>query len=254
MRWILLLVAALGSVGAWAYIPPSGYMVSKLAQRRTGFRTLRITSQVIAFKDGQPAGADFQETLTYDTGAEVLISEASSSGKPLYRLRRSLQESNASASPLGDFLLFSSKASTVEASLRSKGIPVVNDKEETLFMRRWKEAVAWIIGNPADASPSLWIEKDSFLPLVLKWSAPGKSEPLELEFEGFSFYNGYQYPRKIRLSSEGKVVLEADLKTIDLNVKLDPLPAGTTLGVAEAGEQLDDDGKTLLQTYYQFVR
>ena len=133
---------------------------------------------------------------------------------------------------------------------------------EKNMLTRWNKTIVWILGVDSPkgkgASPQLWVEKDSFLPLRLFASLePDKGGELDdLEFQNYRYNREFPYPRTIQLypASSRQSVLRADLTEIQIDSGQDPGRAQMTTGFTDAGNAAPSALRDLIQSYYTVVR
>jgi hypothetical protein len=270
MRWKTVLIAAglLSSAVAWAYVPPSQYIVKSMTTRRMGLKVVRIRSQVVALDGDKPTDVHFKATTVYSAQTQTLRSWATDSAdKELYRIERKAPQFLPA-----DALLFELNPQQVAKNLKDRGIPIKTEEEllllkdeeerraaETERLVRWKGQLAWVIGptDPKDkTSPQLWVEKDSFFPARL--IADIRDTFADIRFEGFRLYRELPYPRTIYLArKDDTLVLRDDLVEINVN----PSPKELKFPVATGPDGFTDEGnaapgklRELIRQYYELVR
>lgn len=270
---ISLGVTGFHSSKAYAYIPPSQFIVKTWVKKHSDSKALKIRSTITALEDGKPGHLSFRETAIYNFEALTMKSLATDQNDQiLYSTEKNLR----SLSPASK-LLISTNSQEVTEALKEKGILIRTPEEllqlrtetaklksENESMRRWNRSFAWVIGSAADSietqgrlNPQVWFEKDTFLPLRLVYSASGESERLDFQFEDFHYFRDFPYPRNYRVSKKGKEMgLQAQV------IDLTPVPGGTKhsgsatkqVGFTAAGESASGALKDLIQFYYDFVR
>jgi hypothetical protein len=153
-----LLTAACGT--AWAYIPPSSFLVKSLVAKRAGNKGFYVKSRVRALASEQDPG--FIQVSFYDSQARVLkLRGLDAEGRELYSVDRRVDgggEQGAGAPPLAALLMEKNPVELVRI-LKSSGIPIRTESEllalkteeerrasELTVLRRLKPQVAWVIG------------------------------------------------------------------------------------------------------------
>ena len=88
-------------------------------------------------------------------------------------------------------------------------------------LARFGGQVAYVVGDPAEASPQLWVYKDSFLPARLRFTeADGTVWDVRL-FDYASPATGEWFPRVVELSKAGQPWLKLTGVTADAKPKMD---------------------------------
>ena len=257
MRKIGLMIASavLFATSAYAYVPPSQFIVKNIASKRSGVRSVRVKSVLSAFQGGQPQGQKLKEAVWIDYTSHVMRSRMSDeSGRELYAIERRL-DANI---PLVDLLLFDSQPEVLAKGLRQNGIPIRSEAEllsmkseeerrlsETESIARITGGIAWVIGT-TDAS-QLWVEKDTFLPVKLIVKSDEKN--YDVTFDGFRFTKEIPYPKVM-------LVAGTRIESLEMGVNVDMAEMKSTLkpGFTEAGESLDSATSDLVRHFYQLVR
>ncbi len=283
--WVLATALGLGLITlpvAWAYIPPSGFILKSILGKRASVKGLRIRSTVNAMEGSRVTEISFKQVMVYDAQSRTLKSHAYDlNGHELYSIERKLPEvftaQNARAGealPTVSSLLFDSHLESTAAVLRAAGIPIRTDAEllqmkdederrasEIQSLARLRNQVAWVMGPGTKDLlwPQLWVEKDGFLPL--RMIMKGEEGPTDLRFEAYRFQGAYAYPGAITAWKASKLdtdarqgVLREEL--IELSTTPDPkeLRASTSHGYTEAGNAADGATRDLIRRYYSIVR
>src|SRR5262249_9623149 len=137
-------------------------------------------------------------------------------------------------------LLFVKDGTNVYDHFKALGLPLrteadlYSEKEGTMpykpesnvLFTRYENRVAVVVGeegqkpDPGSRATSLWVEKDSFLPLRAVFpSAPESgmaSEPLEFRFASFQPYKNFLYPRVTQIIRNGALWVKTE--TLDVRV------------------------------------
>ena len=253
-----------------AFVPPSFFMIKKLSDKRTGYRTLKVTTLVKELKDKNPTGLQFKQVTFYDERSGSLKSWAIGDGdKPIFYQERRLGVSSGGSvtpAPLPDFLLFQAQVVPLARALIQTGVPVKTELEldeipdaqerrnaEQTAVKRWNGGYAWVIGRDAD-KPQLWVEKDGFLPVRLLLPNTDPNRDVEIQFNSQRSVGGFLYPHEVVLLSRGNSVLKEEVVSVVPNptgsISL-PIPSATGL-IDEA--TLDSRMKDLLALFYFHVR
>jgi hypothetical protein len=220
----LLLISLLGFViakTALAYIPPAGFLIKNMASKRSGLKTLKISSTVSGYDSGKPSGIHFKTISFYSNINQTWRSAAyDDAGTELFAIEKKAQEI-----PLSWSVLFEASSREMVKNLERAEIVVNEPREEkpaekpssrkspeplpsgtvklshsaaddpipeNTFLKRWNGAVAWVIGKPT--ASQFWVEKDSFLPvrLIVK--------DQDIQYSHYRYSQDLPFPRVISLS------------------------------------------------------
>lgn len=242
MRKKLLFLLVLGgwilSHSVWAYAPPSGFVLKKIASRRANARTFRVKSMVSRVEDGHPVGVKVKVITAVDLASHTLKSRAfSETGTELYSIERSInavsstqKSSRGLISAAVNSLLFESSPDALIRVIRDVGIPIIQEsdlKSELTADERTKiekislvrgpvnerghelPKVYWALGVESSAAArkvesqteQLWVEKDSFhlYRLLMKTSAED-SDLTEILLEQMKLTRDVPFPRLIKVN------------------------------------------------------
>lgn len=262
MRWWLVFLL-LSSQVAWAYVPPSEFLVKSMIAKHGGIKGLRIKSVVTAYEEGKPESTHFKLHMVFDPKLQSIRCWAlNDQDQPLFTIERKENEY-----PLAARLLLSTQAPGVVKVLKDEKIPIKTEEElfilpdenerrsaEISSFRRWKNTMAWVIGNNSTLKdsglPQLWIEKDSFLPLRIVTQR-------EIHYEGFRFMYGYPWPQTISLmESVGKEhpALREELSEMHVATMAAEFKHPIKPGFTDAGNAISGSLKRLIETYFQLIR
>ncbi|MGZ3709259.1 MAG: hypothetical protein ACXWPM_11015 [Bdellovibrionota bacterium] len=264
-RFGTLIMIALWAPAAWAYVPPSQFIIKTLIGKHAAVKGVKIHSTVSAMEGDRATEVRFKETTVYSPETGVLASWATDEADhKLYFFERKV----GAFTPI-DELLFGNDLSAATRMLRARHIPIKTEEEllalpnederraaeEETFMR-WKATFAWIIGAPKSASnPQLWIEKDTFLPLRFIYDRPVDDSTREVQFEAFRFYHEFPFPRATLVLKGGSALLRDDL----VDVAVNPEPAQMKVareptGYTDAGNAAPGPVRDLIREYYETIR
>ncbi|MDR3605835.1 MAG: hypothetical protein P4M08_00475 [Oligoflexia bacterium] len=276
-RFLLALLAvafcfAEAENNSWAYVPPAGFLVKTLAKKHTGYKRIRIKSEIVALdKTGQPTGSRFRELLIYTPSTGILRSTASDeAGTPVYESTKS----ERSASVAARLLLESRSASLVEA-LRAIGLKIPTESElekmatederraaENEHMGRLDHSIAFVVGPADGAKSELWFDKEAFLPIRLVGAfRKGDSSINDIRYSGFRNYNEFPYPKNvIWMTATGTPVLRAEAIEVGAESGSNPAaerehtPQHVGEGWTDKGQSADSGLKDLIGSYYSILR
>ena len=253
---------------AFAYVPPSQFIVKSLAGKRSGIKSIRIKNVITALEKGQPKGPQFRETVWIDYTLHLLRSRmVDGNGRVIYSIERHLD----AGLPIGDLLLFDSQAEALGKGLRQSGIPIRSEAEllvmkteeerrlsEITSIARLKGVTAWVIGNPSSGS-QLWVEKDTFLPMKVIVKSDEKN--FELNFDGYHFVKEVPYPKTMILDhfmeqgkeQEGPHGIRIESGEMLVNADMSEMRSNLQPGFTE-DSHLDSETNELVRHFYQLVR
>lgn len=260
-------LVALGSTFAaavaFAYIPPSAFIVEKVARKHQNARTLKIKSRITALSDGRPTETQFVAVTTFDAASGTIESYATDDGgQRLYSVERK-------APGIAATLLMDSSNERVSNQLKAAGVPVVapshakppgekpvaeepSEQADRTTMSRWKNSVAWILGDyRKPLEPQLWVEKDTFLPLRLISNSEGGK--IDVQFESYRFHREVPYPHTVLLSTRnGAPNLQAE--ALDVTVGAQAARTTGKSGFTEAGSSAPSALRELILLYYAVLQ
>jgi hypothetical protein len=280
----IALVAFLATETALAYIPPASFLIKNMASKRSGLKTLKISSTVAGYDAGKPDGVHFKTVTFYSTINQSWKSAAyDDAGTELFAIEKKTQEI-----PLSWSVLFEAGPRELSKALERAEVSVYETREEkaaekrkespepvasgtvrlshsaadepapdNTFLKRWNGASAWVIGKPT--SSQFWIEKDSFLPvrLIVK--------DQDVQYSHYRYSQDLPFPRVISLSSisaggkPGEMQFEETLNDSSVNSSANEkiLNMGTLAKDATAEGFFTDAGnaasgavKDLIKKYY----
>lgn len=268
-RSFTALVALLPAAPAWAYVPPSQYIVKTWVAKRSHAKNLRIRTIATVMEGEQPTSTKVRTTTTFNAQTRELVSWASDeSDKRLYtvtRKQRLLGGLNA--------LLLDPEVREVVHALRSARIPIRGEDEllalpdenarraaEVTDFVRWKSGFAWVIGDPKGWDAQFWIEKDTFLPARLVFQPKDYGSTVDVKFENYRFQQDFPYPRLVFVAGkESPIFLKDELVDVAVNVDAAQLkpPAGEkgpANGYTDAGGGASGSVRELIKNYYEIIR
>lgn len=252
---ILSVLLILSSSIAWAYVPPSQYLVKMFVNKKVGTKLVRVRTNLSSL----PSADIKLKTLSlYDSTSHILRTWIlDERDQKLYKMDRRANE----MTPVGE-MLFNGNFVEVTAALTKAGIPIKTEEEllkltdedqrraaESQSLRRWRGVPAWIIGVPEKTDPQLWIEKDSFLPIRLLAS-------YDVQFEGYGFFHGFPYPKTVSvLSTEGKPTMKEELVEFTTGATFPEMKgnAGPN-GYTDLGNSASGSMRELIEAYFKVLR
>ena len=251
MKLAAFLLLLSGVAPAFAYVPPSQFIIKTMASKRQGVRLVRIVSEVSGFDSGKPTGLRFKAVTVYNPLTHLMRSQAlEDTGAELFGVEKS-----AESIPLSLMVLFDSNARTIVTALQHANIPVHSEDEteataaESTALRRWNGSVAWVFGlSPTQKDSSqLWVEKDTFLPVRL---VAGEDD---IQFTKYRYSQDLPYPRSSTLANRsGAVLLEEDVSELQVNPPIAVEHAPIATGYTDAGNA--SPLKELIRKFYAGLR
>ncbi|MBW1785445.1 MAG: hypothetical protein JRK53_02320 [Deltaproteobacteria bacterium] len=211
-RIIVLALAgmlAVAPAATLAYILPAEQLVGFMLKNFPGIRGLGITQTVTAvtFDDNETAHAPFHETVRMTAFGGIHVEQALSPAAPLTgpdgMVRPTAQESAAVVWARSDRsfrrLLTAGSWRPMLAQLTDWGI-----FHEAVSYTRQNGTIAYRIGMEGPAQPALVLEKERFLPLLLRYrpARDNGAGPITVEFSDYRPVAGGWYPYEIACTTE----------------------------------------------------
>jgi len=217
---------------AYAYIPPSHFIVGTWVKSRKSMKPLRIRARITAYDGDQPTSIRFKEILYFNPETQSLDSFAAteSNGEPdkiIFATARKLL-----ATQLPAILMLGSDVATTDEAFNLAGIPIQvpvelpqptlptesanaealhttvqplpqspPEKLGLIRMGQHMTPLAWVIGTSQPKSdittPQVWFEKDKFLPRKLIFLSNQKptKQLTEISFESYQNYLHLPFPK-----------------------------------------------------------
>ena len=278
-RWVdlffgLALTLASLSTSAFAFIPPSQYLIQGMTAKKSGLKTIKVQSIVTKLDAaGKTTDVHFKEASFYDANSRLIRSVVTDdSGVILYRQEKVLQSpgTQPTAGEKIDSLLLAMHSEGLTGILQGMSIPIRGETElaslknederrkaETTALKRWKKTYAWVIGraptdNPDRVVSQLWIEKDSFLPLRLV-SATDLGR-VEWNFDNYRYSREVPFPRQTTFFQEDRPKIQSLVSDTVVNSGFPELRGAFEKGYTEAGNQADASVRELISSYFEWIR
>jgi hypothetical protein len=253
---------------AFAYIPPSQYIVKNWTNKHSGMKALKLRTLVTGYSSEKPTQTRFNVVTLYSGDTRKLKSWATDDvDKVLYSAERDL----ASMSPLSK-LLFISDFREMTKSLRAIDVPIQTETEllklrteaerrdsEQESLARLNGSVSWVLGlvdsKQEPDSAQLWFEKDSFLPIRFLYRAATVGDLYDIRLENYKFTREFPYPRTVSLRKKGTgTVLSEQMLDLALNADVHPVKKPLDTGFTELGQASTRELRNLIQNYYDIIR
>lgn len=256
---------------AFAYIPPSQFIVRNIVNKRKDIKSVRVRS-VVSTVEGDKAGSTRFVAVTTFGQSGVLKSWAlGDNNVALFGIQR-----RGVTLPPVDSILFESRIGDFVRSLRDSGVPIRTEDElrtmkdederrgaEVEHLERWKGFVAWVIGRKTppdsrDLSSQFWVEKDTFYPVrFISGIKQGQDqgEMADVRFEGERNFHGFAFPRVVTVyGKDGVSWLRDEVIDIAVNPKADDIEELAQGGYTEAASRITPPLRDLIDKYYEAVR
>ena len=220
--WIVVSLTTLPFVSSVGhpYILPPTQIIEFMTRKFATIKTLKVV-QITKIKDlDQQVEKVFGEVI-YLRSPGFYRSEIA--GQPSKRLiihkgtktlrivDREIVSEGESGDPLYRFLMLAQDPEQLLRKLKAVGINL--DKAS---LTRFEDRIAYLIGDREEGSARLLVDKDLFLPLVLRYGS------VLFHFSDYRELNGQTwYPYKIVYSSDGAITEEYDAKDIVVNPSID---------------------------------
>lgn len=263
----------LSAATAYAYVPPSQFIVKTIARKHSGYKRIVAKTLVTNWESGQPGSVRFREVTAYFPATGTLRSWATDeNGKSLYETERKAREMSPSAE-----ILFEPNTARLTDSLKAKGIaiqteaellPLPNEDERRLAektgLARWDKGIVWVVGlkNPQSeisrrsfSTPQIWVEKDTFLPLrLIAAIQTDDSDISDLQLEGYRYFNEFPYPKLITWMKGKEPAFRAELTEINVDSGPDLSKKAVAGGWTDAGNAASGAVRDLIRAYYSVLR
>ena len=257
---------SISSLPAWAYVPPSAFIVKGIAGKHAGIKGLRIKTLVTAMEGEKLSSTRVRTVTHFNPQTGVIHAYAlDENNQKLFAVERRNETATGA-----DALLFWSSPRNLALALKARGVPVKTEEElgsiedaderrgiENTGLGRWNSKIAWIIGAKKSES-QLWVEKDNFLPLRLiappSVASGGDESLVELEFEGQRTFREFPFPRAIVVRRNKDTLLRDEVQDVALTLDVAEFRGTFTPGFTELGKSASSGVKDLIQRYFEMVR
>lgn len=220
---------------AQAYVPPSAFLVQQMAKKRLNLKGLRVKTRITG------TDSELKEVGWYDAKTKVWKAKIfDSDDKIIHSYERKL----GGETSLALVVQLDSNFSTLAGSLIGKGVPVKLEAEllklkteeerwraEETAIGRSEGLVGWKIGRD---EPSLWIQKDEFVPLLLN------TDGMIVRFEETKTQRDFPYARTITLYDGKSFVLRGEAMEVMVNPDMTDMKSFTVDPEADAPDKLSE--------------
>lgn len=257
---------------AWAYIPPSQFILKTWANKHSGIKSLRIKTQVTAYDGNKLTDVHFKELSIYYPDTQFLRSWAlDDAERKLFYVEKKAD----AASPIVRLLMNKDWQGHLQM-LKQRGIPVKSDQEllalrteaermkaENLTLGRWGGGIDWVMGgasapapvkNAVISDPQLWFEKDTFLPVRMIYANSGSSALNEVQMESYKFVQGFPYPRKITVLKKNEIAFIGQLTDLFVDSEKSASSSASSSGFTDVGQSISSNLRSLISSYYEQLR
>lgn len=258
------------SSAAFAYVPPSFFLVRMLARKHVNIDSGTFKSKVTLYKRNGEILASLTESMSLTNSESANIKLYDMNGMEIARRTRKLSASKSGevSRPLTYDLTLSKDGTSIFDHLKALGLPVkteaalYSEKDGTLpykpevaiSLSRLDRTTAIVLGDKAAKadSASIWFEKDSYLPLrafIPAQGDPGSvSDQIEYRLTGYQPHQNFLYPKVIQVVRNPGAVF-AKIETIEFK-------PGSIKHTEESGhkEDIDSDLKEAVENYFKWVR
>ena len=264
--WMRLASVVLGVMSplAMASIPPSQFIVKQMAAKHATAKGIRVRSLVSEWADGKESALHFRtSTWIHPQNGTVRTYALDDSGRKLYSVER-----RPETAPLAQAVMFWSSGRHLAFALKARGIEVKTDDElsrmsdeserqaaEISRLERFNDHIAWVIGTKDRSRnvPQLWVEKDTFLPLIL--IARSDQEGLyEVDFEGHKFFKDLSVPLQVTVKRDGVSTLKDEVQDVAFAADPSEFKGVFHSGFTELGQEVSPALKKLIQSYFEVLR
>jgi hypothetical protein len=266
MKSVTRLLAAacvLAPAAAWAYIPPSSFILKSLTAKHSGIKGLRIRSMVTVMDGEKPGNVHFKAVTYFNPATETLHAYAyDDRNQKLYAIERRPETQSAAAA-----LLFWHDDRNLAIVLKARGIPVRSEEDllkmkdederrssEEEHLMRWNSAIAWVIGGTKDGDAQLWVEKDTFLPLRLIAGPQPDSDLVDVQLDGQRYYHEFPYPKTITAIKRKQPLFKDEVQDVLVASETSEFRSTPMPGLTEAGNSASSALRELVQKYFEVLR
>ncbi len=242
---------------AWAYVPPSEFIVKNIAAKHTGLRTIKITQKISQLDPSLQVTTQVKEVLRLDFRTETAQSVIMDAQGQAVHLREGV--------PIPGLwkLVFSPNPATIASVLMQSGVPIQTEAEllklpteaerraaENESIVRLRGHTAWLLGAEKSQG-KLWIEKDVFLPF--QWGRIKDGDWCESQFDLYASQKGFPYPRQIEILQRNNPE-----DRVDLGIRLELTEIVANFESREktpvVAPDMSDAVKKLLENYYRLIQ
>lgn len=225
---------------AQAYVPPSTFLIEQTAKKRaTLTKGLRIKTRITGTE------SIIKEVLWFDVLTKKVTGKIfDEKDVEIARFQKKLGDSSVSLQ-----LLLDSNPMRVTQLLTKQGFDF-NDTENTFkpSLKRLGNQVGWAIGN---STPSLWILKDEFTPLLLKIR---DGSTYEIRFEENKTNRDFPFSRAITLLKSDSFVLKGEVMEFIVNPDLSDLKSLQFSEEVTWLASVSSGTKDLVEKWVQWIR
>lgn len=232
--WLKLLIQflVLNQV-AFAYLPPSGFVLKQWFNKKAGLKNVKLKSELKLGAIDSENRLKVTTWLDYSS-AELLVRITDASGVEVGTYDRKWTLPDQAFPPAAQ-LLFSNQLDSSIQELKRLGFAVVSEGELLMLgtederikseqvnqkMGRMK-ATAWVYAK-ADRDkkgPELWFEKDTYYPMRVLYSPSGNDvssaqDLIDIKLENYRYFKDFSYPRTVHVEN----VFREELTDISINV------------------------------------
>jgi hypothetical protein len=232
LRLIVVLIVTLIAAPAFAYVPPAGFIVGKLAEKRAAVNPSELeVSLETSYAGGEPS----MEKLLLKRPYRLRWSRAEGEGEWVYVYKEGeaaevsskgdVKRSRVELEPIAELLAPKAQA---QEPLRDEYLGIIkrlNIDPQTVSLQRFASRVAYVIGAaPNDHDKAqLWIDKDSFQPVrvLFRGDHDGKKGMWDVQLREFGAREtGDAFPRVIERLFDGKVVSHSEVEKVQTQAKV----------------------------------
>ncbi len=227
---ILTIIFSLNTSLAFGFIPDVKYIYEDTVKGNKDIKTYRITQNKIVYDDMGKKTAEVSEKVfikqpwkylkisTKENYATMIVLEGTEG--LIVRGGKWIAPKSKISMPFIIGFYLSRDVDELNLFLSSKGI-----KKPKASLFKMNEVVSIVLQNPAENSPLLCVDRESFWPLAYSY---GYIHGKDLEDSGFYYefgnyrkFTGRKYwPMRMKVFKKGVLKEEIDVKTVDTNVKL----------------------------------
>lgn len=269
MGFFMFFAFGTGIQQAYAYIPPSQFILKNWAAMHARAKVVRVKVKIQNVEAGRNIDPPLYFHLIYESEPQLVHTWVTQGPDiNLYATERRLDQ----CGPLLQTLL-ADNSIQLGMALKEKGIPVFLEpdllklsteeerrKAEKLSLMRISDGIAWVIGRNESGKnlPRIAFKKDSFLPVFISVKVGSAHLFQETRIETFRFIDEYPFPRALEYWRDGKAILHWELVEFAVDqgkshhpIHIPSLSNSANGVMSAAGQAAGSAVQRLIMTFYE---